>query len=144
MCWMCPPSLCKRACVSSGSSLCVVEIFKGLRPCRRSSLASRWMFVCTTGQVYAAYAVKHISFGLLVYEWACGFWPRNRSKDSEETGILHVRKECALMVFIKQQVIGRAFPPAVPVNSFNDAGENGFKVKWHFHCSGSVIPTKLL
>ena len=34
------------------------------------------------------------------------------------------------MVFIKQQVIGRAFPPTVPVNSFNDAGENGFKVKW--------------
>ena len=110
------------------------------------------MFVCTTGQVYAAYAVKHVSLCFLVYERACGVWPRNRSKDSDEAGILHVRTECAFMVFIKQQVIGHiihtiaagAFPTTVPVNSFNDAGENGFKVKWHFHCSGSVIPTKLL
>ena len=83
-------------------------LFKGLRPCRRSSLASRLMCVCTTGQVYAVYVATHLSLCLHVYEWACGLPPMNRSKHADEVGInasSDVRRAWALMVVIKQKAI---------------------------------------
>ena len=60
----------------------------------------------TTGQVYAVYVVKHVSLCLLVYEWACGLRPMNRSNDGMYASS-DVRRVCALMIFIKQKAIER-------------------------------------
>ena len=52
--------------------------------------------------------MKHVSLCLLVYEWACGLRPMNRSKDADEVGICassDVRKACVLMVFNRQKAI---------------------------------------
>ena len=89
--------------------------------------------------MFAAYVVKHVSLCLLVHEWACGFWPRHRSKDSDEAGIhasFDVRRACALMVFIKQKAIEHiiypialwAYPGTVPISRKKEGNEDSARV----------------
>ena len=60
---------------------------KGLRPCRRSSLAARLIVYAVQGMCEMVYAVTHITLCLPVYEWAGCSQSMIRSKHAHEAGI---------------------------------------------------------